>query len=62
MYTVLLTGHGDFSKLVYRSAVKVPVPKEDEVLISIKAASINNTFINTRTAGKLVLVHQSNSV
>ena len=36
--------------------------KEDEVLISIKAASINNTVINTRTAGKLVLVHQSNSV
>ena len=32
----------------YKSDVDVPVPKEDEVLINVKGAGINNTDINTR--------------
>ena len=48
MHAVLLTGHGGIDKLVYKTDVEVPVPKPDEVLISIKGAGINNTDINTR--------------
>ena len=49
MHAVLLNGHGGLDKLEYRSDVEVPVPKEDEVLINVKGAGINNTDINTRT-------------
>ena len=48
MHAVLLTGHGGIDKLVYKTDVKVPVPKPDEVLISVKGAGVNNTDINTR--------------
>ena len=48
MHAILLTGHGEIEKLEYRSDVEVPVPKDDEVLINVKAAGINNTDINTR--------------
>jgi len=48
MHAVLLTSHGGMDKLEYRSDVNVPVPKEDEVLINVKGAGINNTDINTR--------------
>ena len=48
MNAVLLTGHGGMEKLEYRSDVEVPIPKDDEVLINVKAAGINNTDINTR--------------
>ena len=34
--------------MVYRSDVDVPIPKEDEVLINVKGAGVNNTDINTR--------------
>ena len=49
MHAVLLTGHGGLDKLEYKTDVKVPIPKDDEVLIKISAAGINNTDINTRT-------------
>ena len=48
MHAVLLTSHGGMDKLEYRSDVDVPVPEEDEVLINVKGAGINNTDINTR--------------
>ena len=48
MTAVLLTDHGGIEKLEYRSDVEIPIPKEDEVLINVKAAGINNTDINTR--------------
>ena len=48
MNAVVLTGHGGMEKLEYRSDVEVPAPKDDEVLINVKAAGINNTDINTR--------------
>ena len=48
MHAVLLTGHGGIDKLVYKTDVEVPIPKPDEVLISVKGAGINNTDINTR--------------
>ena len=49
MHAVVLTGHGGLDKLEYRSDVEVPITKEDEVLINVKGAGINNTDINTRT-------------
>ena len=48
MHAVLLTGHGGIDKLVYKTDVEVPVPKPDEILISVKGAGLNNTDINTR--------------
>ena len=48
MYAVLLTGHGGIDKLVYKTDIEVPVPKPDEILISVKGAGVNNTDINTR--------------
>ena len=48
MHAVLLTSHGEMDKMEYRSDVDVPVPKENEVLINVKGAGINNTDINTR--------------
>ncbi len=50
MTAVLLTGHGGFEVLDYRNDVPVPELATDEVLISVGAAGINNTDINTRTA------------
>ena len=38
MHAVLLSGHGGMEKLEYRSDVDVPIPKDDEVLINVKAA------------------------
>ena len=49
MCAVLLTGHGGFDRLEYRSDVAVPRPGAGEVLIRVAAAGINNTDINTRT-------------
>ena len=48
MHAVILTGHGDINKLEYKTDIDVPVPKEDEVLIKVKGAGVNNTDINTR--------------
>ncbi len=48
MTAVLLTGHGGFETLDYRNDVSVPQPKDNEVLIRVAAAGINNTDINTR--------------
>ena len=48
MAAVLLTGHGGFNKLAYRTDVPVPVPGQGEVLIRVGAAGVNNTDINTR--------------
>ncbi|MEM7563265.1 MAG: alcohol dehydrogenase family protein [Pseudomonadota bacterium] len=50
MSAVLLTGHGGFDALEYRTDIPLPVPQADEVLIRVGAAGINNTDINTRIA------------
>lgn len=50
MHAVVLTGHGGYEALDYRTDVPVPRPKPGEVLIRVAAAGINNTDINTRTA------------
>lgn len=51
MAAVLLTGHGDFDRLDYRTDVPVPQPKTGEVLIRVAASAVNNTDINTKSAG-----------
>lgn len=48
MRAVMLTGHGGFDQLEYRTDVAVPSVREGEVLIHIGAAGVNNTDINTR--------------
>lgn len=48
MSAVLLTGHGGLDALEYRTDVVVPTPGDDEVLIEVSAAGVNNTDINTR--------------
>lgn len=50
MCGVVLTGHGSLDRLVWREDLPVPVPAEGEVLIRVRASSVNNTDINTRTA------------
>lgn len=48
MKGVRLVGHGSLDMLEYRQDILVPVPKDNEVLIRVFAAGINNTDINTR--------------
>ncbi len=48
MHAVLLTGHGGYEVLEYRTDVPVPQPKPGEVLIRVAATAVNNTDINTR--------------
>lgn len=50
MHAVHLIGHGGFDMLEYKTDVAVPTPLADEVLIQVRAAGVNNTDINTRTA------------
>lgn len=49
MRAMVLTGHGDFDKLVWREDLPVPVPGQGEVLIRVGACGLNNTDVNTRT-------------
>lgn len=48
MQAVLLLGHGGPDMLAYRWDVPVPRAGPGEVLISVRAAGVNNTDINTR--------------
>jgi NADPH:quinone reductase-like Zn-dependent oxidoreductase len=48
MKAVVLTGHGGYEQLEYRSDVPVPRPGVGEVLIQVRAAALNNTDINMR--------------
>ncbi|MCP3935798.1 MAG: zinc-binding dehydrogenase [Actinomycetia bacterium] len=48
MSAVLLTGHGGFGKLEFRTDVATPMPGEGEVLMRVLAAGVNNTDVNTR--------------
>ena len=47
MSAIVTTGNGGFDKLSYKT-VKTPVINENEVLVKVLAAGINNTEINTR--------------
>ena len=48
MKAVVLTGHGGYEQLEYRTDVSVPRPAMGEVLIQVRAAALNNTDINMR--------------
>lgn len=48
MRGVVLTGHGGTDRLVYREDLALPCVGDDEVLIAVAAAGVNNTDINTR--------------
>ena len=49
MRAMVLTGHGDLERLVWREDWPRPVPGAGEVLIRVGACGLNNTDINTRT-------------
>lgn len=48
MSAMVLTGHGGYEQLTYRTDFPRPSPPAGEVLIRVGAAGINNTDINTR--------------
>lgn len=48
MQAVILTGHGGYEMLEVRSDWPVPVAGAGEVLVTVGAAAVNNTDINTR--------------
>jgi NADPH:quinone reductase-like Zn-dependent oxidoreductase len=48
MTAVFLTGYGGFDRLDLRDDVAVPRPGENDVLVKVSAAGVNNTDINTR--------------
>jgi NADPH:quinone reductase-like Zn-dependent oxidoreductase len=48
MSAVLLKAHGDFEQLSYETDIPTPSPKENEVLVQVNAAGVNNTDVNTR--------------
>ena len=48
MKGVELIGYGGSDMLQYRKDIIVPKPQENEVLIKVSAAGVNNTDINTR--------------
>lgn len=50
MYGVALTGHGGPEKLEVQDTLPVPVPGAQDVIVRVRAAGVNNTDINTRTA------------
>lgn len=50
MKGVQLTGHGGYEVLEINTKIKVPIPQDNEVLIKVAAAAVNNTDINTRIA------------
>lgn len=48
MNAVILNAFGDYDTLEYTENFPTPKPKENEVLVEVKAAGVNNTDINTR--------------
>lgn len=48
MCGVVLTGHGGADRLVYREDIPLPLVGDEDVLIRVAAAGVNNTDINTR--------------
>ena len=48
MHAVQLVGHGGLDKLCYRNDVELPTMGDDDVLIRVRAARVNNTDLNTR--------------
>ena len=50
MNAVILKNNGDYEQLEYVQNYKTPILENNEVLIEVKAAAVNNTDINTRIA------------
>ncbi|MBU3013258.1 alcohol dehydrogenase family protein [Poseidonibacter lekithochrous] len=50
MNAIILKANGDYDQLEFVKDYKTPIPKDNEVLIQVKAAGVNNTDINTRIA------------
>ncbi|MEZ9231378.1 alcohol dehydrogenase family protein [Vibrio amylolyticus] len=50
MKGIQLIGHGGPEMLEYREDIVVPTPSDDDVLIRVSAAGVNNTDVNTRIA------------
>lgn len=50
MSGVVLTGHGGPQMLEWRDDLAVPTAAKGDVIVRVRAAAVNNTDINTRTA------------
>ena len=50
MFGMVLTGHGGLDRLDWRDDLARPDPAPGEVRLRVRAAAVNNTDINTRTA------------
>ena len=50
MKAIILKANGDYDQLEYIKNYTCPISKDNEVLIEVKAAGVNNTDINTRIA------------
>ncbi|OJF67961.1 alcohol dehydrogenase [Alteromonas sp. V450] len=48
MYGVQLTKHGDLDALSFNESIPLPTLTDNDVLIEVKAAGVNNTDLNTR--------------
>jgi NADPH:quinone reductase-like Zn-dependent oxidoreductase len=48
MPAIIMKGNGDFDQLEYVQDYPTPQLRENEVLVEVKAAGVNNTDINTR--------------
>ena len=48
MHAVQLVGHGGMDKLCYNDDLELPRMGDNDVLIRVRAAGVNNTDINTR--------------
>ena len=55
MMAVVTMSNGGYDKLQYKS-VLTPIPSEDEALIRVLAAVVNNTEINARLGWGLILM------
>ena len=45
--------HCGIENLKYKNDIVVPIPKNDELIIRVKGAGINNSDINTRIGRKI---------
>ena len=48
MYGVQLTKHGDLDALTFNENIPLPTLSDNDVLIEVRAAGVNNTDLNTR--------------
>ena len=54
MYAITINEYGDESKLIKQEGIPVPEPKSNQVLIKVKASSVNPIDLMKREANKKI--------